>query len=295
MNTIPPFKAQISQHRGIEPTTSGMISARRGWGLLPVRAVVKTPIRSPDMWPTLCRQSDERSRGGAYGWRMSESVASAALSVAGPSVAWNDDASQPSLSAQLAALSVEHLEERVRRCIGDASLRVPSPSEFSDGYQKRRKDELVSQLAAAYASIPLPRTLVRCSGWPIPDEHTAPLLAALRALDWSEHARPAVQAAGYVILKRPWALKPRHANANPRWAEADSRSVRRRVWELACEMLARSPGKGFEFTRIALSKGFRGSPHTDRNDLAVQYLLSLGDFTGGGERLMASDWLLIGF
>ena len=37
----------------------------------------------------------------------------------------------------------------------------------------------------------------------------------------------------------------------------------------------------FAWTGVALSRGFRGSPHVDTYDLAPQWALSLGDFEGG--------------
>lgn len=187
---------------------------------------------------------------------------------------------QPSLEAQLAALPLDVIEARLREHFGQL-VRLPEQDEFTPGHKWRRKKELLDQLVAAYAA--RPRALVRCAGWPIPDSLTAPLLTALQKMDWTQHARPSVEAAGYVILRRPWVLQPRHPNAARRWADDDPRTVRRRVWELAEELLSQSPGSGFSFTRIALSRNFRASPHRDKNDLSVQYLLAVGDFAGGGE------------
>ena len=37
----------------------------------------------------------------------------------------------------------------------------------------------------------------------------------------------------------------------------------------------------FDFTGVTLSRGFRGSPHTDAQDISYQWAISLGDFDGG--------------
>ena len=37
----------------------------------------------------------------------------------------------------------------------------------------------------------------------------------------------------------------------------------------------------FEFTGVAISRGFRGSPHVDTYDISYQWATSLGEFEGG--------------
>ena len=37
----------------------------------------------------------------------------------------------------------------------------------------------------------------------------------------------------------------------------------------------------FEYSAVALSRSFRGSPHVDTYDVSFQWALSLGDFEGG--------------
>ena len=54
--------------------------------------------------------------------------------------------------------------------------------------------------------------------------------------------------------------------------------MRRKVWELAERLLADALGRRWDFTALALTKGFAGSPHVDRNDIAPQFALSLGAF-----------------
>ncbi|CAE8616285.1 unnamed protein product, partial [Polarella glacialis] len=102
-----------------------------------------------------------------------------------------------------------------------------------------------------------------------------------------ENVRPNVHAAGYVVLKPPHELK-----TPPRWHESDPRAVRRRVWELAAALLQSVGSRKaaeYRFTAIAVSKNFRGSPHVDKNDVSVQYALSLGDFEAGGGELCVEE------
>ena len=95
---------------------------------------------------------------------------------------------QPPLADQLAALNVEQLEQRLRDF--GCKLREPAADEFVPGFKQRRKAELLEQLVASYSQ--RPRTIVHSRAWPLSESRTAPLLAALRAMDWSENLRPQV-------------------------------------------------------------------------------------------------------
>jgi len=193
---------------------------------------------------------------------------------------------QPSLRDQLAALTVEQLTGRLEAF--GVSLREPGPEEFVRGFKAARKIELINALCEAYnAKAALqPREIVHDIGVELPDHATRPLLEALRMMSWTENVRPAVHASGYVVLKRPYEL-----TGQPRWRDDDPRAVRRRVWELSEALLrgASSKAADFHFTAIAVSKNFRGSPHVDKNDISVQYALSLGDFAEGGGKLCVEE------
>ena len=55
-----------------------------------------------------------------------------------------------------------------------------------------------------------------------------------------------------------------------------------RLWNLAHEIVAGiDPPFARQYTAIALTKQFEGSPHIDTENVAPFYGLSLGDFTGG--------------
>ena len=54
------------------------------------------------------------------------------------------------------------------------------------------------------------------------------------------------------------------------------------VWEIA-KRIVECADPHYKYTNLAVSKNFVGSPHRDEFDIAYQFALSLGDFTGGGE------------
>eukprot|EP00041_Stephanoeca_diplocostata_P036856 m.1364155 g.1364155 ORF g.1364155 m.1364155 type:complete len:153 (+) comp24946_c0_seq36:1849-2307(+) len=54
------------------------------------------------------------------------------------------------------------------------------------------------------------------------------------------------------------------------------------LWLIADKLL-RSVDSSFEYSNIAVSKNFVGSPHVDSSDISYQYALSVGDFSAGGE------------
>lgn len=203
-------------------------------------------------------------------------------------VGWDEHTAgaQPPLREQLKALSIEQMAERTRELGG--CMREPDASEFVAGYKVLRREELLGGLCTAYA--PLERRVLEGAGVPLPEQPAAELLQALRLMSWKENVRPGVAAAGYVVLKRPHELK-----APATWPEHDPRAVRRRVWHLAEALLRSASAKAaaFPFTAIAVSNGFRGSPHVDKNDVSVQYALSLGDFEEGGHLCVEESALVV--
>ena len=55
-----------------------------------------------------------------------------------------------------------------------------------------------------------------------------------------------------------------------------------RLWELAAQAIHEVDEEfAREYSAIAVSKCFVGSPHIDTYDVGPQYALSLGGFTGG--------------
>eukprot|EP00930_Biecheleria_cincta_P049070 TRINITY_DN34320_c0_g1_i1.p1 TRINITY_DN34320_c0_g1~~TRINITY_DN34320_c0_g1_i1.p1 ORF type:complete len:637 (+),score=79.24 TRINITY_DN34320_c0_g1_i1:112-2022(+) len=187
---------------------------------------------------------------------------------------------QPPLRQQLEPLTLEQMTERLKE-LGE-EVRPATQEEFVIGFKARRRGELLEALLRAYqaCSHERMRVVVRGQGVELDLSMCRTLLEAVRMIDWKENVRPQVNAGGYIVLKRPYEL-----SAPPRWHERDQRAVRRRVWALAEALLrtVSSKAASFEFTAIAVSKNFQGSPHVDKNDMSVQYALSLGSFEDGGE------------
>jgi hypothetical protein len=102
------------------------------------------------------------------------------------------------------------------------------------------------------------------------------LLAALRSFDgWpaAEDQRKGVAAAGYLTLKR----KDCGGDTGAAAATADGRAE---LWAMCAELLAPVCSDA-RYNALALTKGFRGSPHVDKHDTTYQHVVALGDFTGG--------------
>jgi len=212
---------------------------------------------------------------------------------------------QPTLREQLSPLTLEQMEERLHAALGVVPRRPSLQEEGVMGFKKQRKEELLDLLVAAYEEAsrrcspqgaPAVRRYRRIAGLQLDKTLTDAMLAALKLVDWSQNTRPGVESSGYVILKQPEPLRPPRdpSYPTPVWPEQDPRLVRRRVWAAAADLIASVPeASSFEYTCLALSKNFVSSPHTDRNDLSVQYLLSLGNFSNGGELCIEEDPFLV--
>ena len=113
----------------------------------------------------------------------------------------------------------------------------------------------------------------------MPEALCAELLAALRSAQWPQQSdRPKVHSASYLVLERPPLGAPQES-AFARRARA-KRERHRGIWEAAAAWM-RLVDPSFEYTGVAFSRGFRGSPHVDTYDIAYQWAISLGAFQGG--------------
>ena len=119
--------------------------------------------------------------------------------------------------------------------------------------------------------------------------HASRLLTALRAFDgWPEGSkkRKGVGSAAYAVLKRKDIdrIIAREAHAEkkaPRGGEVVE------LWRLAQATLnvacrSRTGDESPIFDAVAITRGFRGSPHVDARDTSHQHVLALGDFAEGG-------------
>ena len=117
----------------------------------------------------------------------------------------------------------------------------------------------------------------------MPDSLCRELLQCLRATRWpSQSDRPKVASASYLVLERTPPSDgdgslPESASVRRRRAKREKHAA---LWA-AVEQWMRLVDPAFEFTGVALSNGFRGSPHVDTYDISYQWAMSLGEFEGG--------------
>lgn len=189
----------------------------------------------------------------------------------GPGAGW------PTLLAQLAPLSTPAALARLRTVFGEG---------IEDAELANSRDEIFARLLAAYqrnaprgAPAGRERREVQRAGPELPLNLRENLLCALRAAEWPAASdRPKVHAVSYLVLERP----PLGAPAGTQGAIRSEKKRRRHatLWDaVAAYMQHADPS--FYYTGVAISRGFRGSPHIDAQDIAYQWALSLGDFEGG--------------
>ena len=123
------------------------------------------------------------------------------------------------------------------------------------------------------------RREVRCRAPLLDTALSDALLAALRGAAWPTPSdRPKVEAEAYLVLEQPPPGAPTHTTSARRLARKRERHAA--VWAAVAAMMA-AVDPAFAYTGVALSKGFRGSPHIDTYDIDMQWALSLGEFEGG--------------
>ena len=187
------------------------------------------------------------------------------------------DAGWPTLLAQLAPLSTPVALARLRTVFNEG---------VDDAELANSREKIFARLLAAYqrdappgATIGRERLEVPRAGPELPLNLRDALLCALRAAEWPVASdRPKVHAASYLVLERP----PRGAPADTQGAirSAKKRQRHAALWEAVVAYM-QHVDPSFDYTGVAISRGFRGSPHIDAQDISYQWALSLGDFEGG--------------
>ena len=164
-----------------------------------------------------------------------------------------------------------------------ASLRGRLVSVFSlpaaEAEQLGRAD-VMARLLAAYGT--QSRPTVHVVGVPVRADLIADLLVALRgwAAAHTVNTRPSIAAASYMILRAP-----------AEFAQKDSKNARQAaakivkwqaLWDLAAQAIDEADAAfAANFTALAVTLGFAGSPHIDKQNTGPFYGLALGDFSGG--------------
>jgi hypothetical protein len=123
---------------------------------------------------------------------------------------------------------------------------------------------------------------VRVLGTPVDPTVCDQLLDQLRA--WSEkhkvNSRPSICAASYMILRSP--LEFETTMSKKARIAANKLREYQGLWDLAQHALARvDPTFAASFSALAVTKGFCGSPHIDKQNTGPFYGLALGNFDDG--------------
>eukprot|EP01134_Creolimax_fragrantissima_P004984 CFRG4984T1 len=119
-----------------------------------------------------------------------------------------------------------------------------------------------------------PRREIHLEGKRVPEHLLTPCLNALTNMVWPpKKERRKVNADHYVVI-----------NMTKNYRDMYTPIVKK-----SCELLMMEMAPTFEFTHIAVTKNFVGSPHIDFLDTSYQYAISLGDFNIGGELCVESE------
>lgn len=176
---------------------------------------------------------------------------------------------EPPLHIQLEPLTMSQLRDRLNN-YGVEFAQAESIA-MKAGGRVGKKAELIRLLCKHYCEQePSLRQRIFMSGVPVDNTLLQPLLQCLRATQWGLKTRN-VTAAEYLVLGIPAAnAAPKNTGNYPE------------LWRL-CGQLMNAMAPAFEYSSVAVTRNFTGSPHVDMGDRCYQYAISLGDFHSGGE------------
>mmetsp|Transcript_2265 Transcript_2265/g.3347 ORF Transcript_2265/g.3347 Transcript_2265/m.3347 type:complete len:243 (+) Transcript_2265:266-994(+) len=135
------------------------------------------------------------------------------------------------------------------------------------------------------------RRVLRVDGIPVSRDVIDALLVELRA--WkgdrrrggspNNRERPSIHAQSYMILRSPDVVSMQQQNSSRRATRTAKKLERNRnLWDLAqVAMQEVDPTFSEQCTELAVTYGFSGSPHIDKQNSGPFYGLSLGDFPEG--------------
>lgn len=185
----------------------------------------------------------------------------------------------PTLLSQLSPLTESQLRARLDH-FGQPSVLEKEQEAYSSGGRLAKKAYLCHALAAVYKGKKSCRQVTFHAGVKIREEFIETLLMELRQTNWGrkKKSRNNVDAQFYIVLGK----KSSDSKFNYR--------RNKRLWE-TCVDLLKEMGVNFQPSSIAISKNFKGSPHTDAKDVTFQYAASLGsgyDSQRGGQLCVES-------
>lgn len=143
----------------------------------------------------------------------------------------------------------------------------------------------MQRLLACYEGSP--RTVRHERGEPLRAETVEGLVAEMEAIRWpgTTRERPKILAERHMILQRPGTVGSHPGSAK---AKREGAKLRRYqgIWDKAAEAMAEvDPQFAEQYTALAITRNFRGSPHIDTLNVAPFYGLSLGSFSEGGGKI----------
>lgn len=180
------------------------------------------------------------------------------------------------LRSQLEPWSTTHLRQRLVDEFGQAQ---------TDPFVVTRA-EVMRRLLDCYRESG-PRKLIRFDGKLIRNSLIPSLLTACR--EWerthkrNRQERPSISATSYMILRSPSEFSLKKGKGSKKAAQAANKFKKyAHLWDLARQAIVDvDPEFAAKYTALAVTKGFRGSPHIDKQNVGPFYGLSLGDFEDG--------------
>lgn len=185
---------------------------------------------------------------------------------------------QPSLEEQLDPLGPNKLRERLIKDFGACSeeLDLTLASVLQQQGRVAKIALLLSRLCADYQRQSC-RQYRKMEGRAVPHDLYDQLLQRLRETKWELNKRK-LDASEYLTLRRPWDS----AQAGEAKRAAAKLERHRKLWNAAAAIMDSLVTPPFEYTSMAITKNFVGSPHIDQMDRTHQFAISLGEFSGGG-------------
>jgi len=194
------------------------------------------------------------------------------------------------LRSQLEPLSTPQLRKRLGRTFGVDTSRMLDEDEIT-GELVYGREQIMDLLLACYAEAEASngrgglepfRTVRYERGVPVRKETLDGLLREMEAVSWphTTRERPKVKAEYYMILQRPGTGQSDSAKTRREAVKLDRYRILYDRAVLALEEV--DPLFASQFTALAVTKNFVGSPHIDTLNVGPFYGLSLGDFYGVG-------------
>jgi hypothetical protein len=226
---------------------------------------IKVTIRTP---------KQQLRQGGGTHANGHNAAAPAAVSVIPPPMVLHAcDRDATLLQSQLEPWSTPHLRKRLEHVFGQ-------PPSDPETVHRNKHNSSTGPTAQ--------RPIQWFQGRLVKDSLCEALLTELR--DWAvrygscPRERPTINAQVYMILRSPEEFSKKDG---PKARLAGLKlQQNQKLWELAHEaMVQTDPVFAEQYTALAVTSNFMGSPHIDTQNIGPFYGLSLGDFTKGGGAL----------